>query len=180
MLHVHSVYITFLMTNTDDNNISLTFRTSVNPLSLMPFPSRWLSKFLTTILFSTSPSKRMNSNVLLEMRRDENCSGATMALTLSITSQLEMLFPGSLSWGSATLMVILAIGLRYTLYSEERQIASEVSLTMVVMVAVRKKSCRSVGENNTVKTSKYYVMNENLTAWVCYRCYYTFTSFNIE
>lgn len=126
----------FLITNTDENNISLTFSTSVNPLSLMLFPSRWLSKLLTTILFSTSPSKRMNSNVLLEMRRDENCSGATMALTLSITSQLEMLFPGSLSWGSATLMVILAIGLRYTLYSEERQIASEVSLTMVVMVAV--------------------------------------------
>lgn len=35
--------------------------------------------------------------------RAENCSGATMAFNLSITSQLEMLFPGSFSWGSATL-----------------------------------------------------------------------------
>lgn len=129
----------------------------------MLFPSRWLSKLLTTILFSTSPSKRMNSNVLLEIRRDENCSGATMAFTLSITSQLEMLFPGSLSWGSATLTVILAIGLRYTLYSEERHIASEVSLTMVVMVVDRKVSCSIVGENNTVKTRWYYVMKELLS-----------------
>lgn len=86
-----------------------------------------------------------------------------MAFTLSITSQLEMLFPGSLSWGSATLTVILAIGLRYTLYSEERHIASEVSLTMVVMVVDRKVSCSVVGENNTVKTRWDYVMKELLS-----------------
>ena len=58
-----------------------------------------------------------------------------MAFTLSITSQLEMLLPGSLSWGRATLIVILAMGLRYRLYSEERHTASVVSWTMVVIVA---------------------------------------------
>lgn len=128
------------------DNVGLTFSTSVNPLSLMLFPSRRPSRLLTTVLFSTSPSKRMKSMVLLEMRRAENCSGATMAFTLSITSQLEMLLPGSLSWGRATLMVILAIGLRYRLYSEERHTASVVSWTMVVIVADLRVSCSKVGE----------------------------------
>lgn len=116
----------------------------------MHFTSRRLSRLLTTVLFSTSPSKRMKSMVLLEIRRAENCSGATMAFTLSITSQLEMLLPGSLSCGKATLMVILAMGLRYRLYSEERHTASVVSWTMVVIVAAIWRSCRKVGE--TVKT----------------------------
>ena len=118
-----------------NNNVSLTFSTSVNPLSLMLFPSKRDNRLLTTVLFSTSPSKRMKSMVLLEIRRAENCSGATMAFTLSITSQLEILLPGSLSWGRATLTVILAMGLRYRLYSEERHTASVVSWTMVVIVA---------------------------------------------
>lgn len=119
----------------EDHYVHLTFSTSVNPLSLIVFPSRRPRRLLTIILFSTSPSKRMKSMVLLEIRRAENCSGATMAFTLSITSQLEMLLPGSLSWGSATLMVILAMGLRYRLCSAERHTASEVSWTMVVIVS---------------------------------------------
>ena len=114
-----------------------TFSMSVKPLSLMLFPSRRLRRVLTIPLFSTSPSNRIKSMVLLEMRRADSCSGATIAFNLSITSQLEMLLPGSLSCGRATLMVILAVGLRYKLCSSQRHTASAVSWTMVVIVPQR-------------------------------------------
>ncbi|TNN52814.1 hypothetical protein EYF80_036988 [Liparis tanakae] len=99
---------------------------------------------------------RMKSIVLFEIRRAENCSGATMAFILSITSQFEMLLPGSLSCGRATLMVILAMGLRYRLCSEEKHTASVVSWTMVVIVADMRGSCGRVQE--TMKTETLWMI----------------------